>query len=201
MTRKIVIVCLIVVGLLGVVLLEPISLFNADQDDDTASVSDSKGRTSLEVMSLYEKPRSLNPISFTDVESSDLDLSHWRGKFVLLNIWATWCAPCREEMPTLDNLQRQLGGKNFEVVALSIDQAGVPAIQKFYTKIGIKHLAIYVDQTMKASTDLQTYGIPTTLLISPEGHEPGRLVGPATWDNPEMLTFLRRIVNPKTLEP
>ncbi|WP_219821614.1 TlpA family protein disulfide reductase [Sneathiella aquimaris] len=201
MTRKIVIVCLIVVGLLGVVLLEPISLFNADQDDDTASVSDSKGRTSLEVMSLYEKPRSLNPISFTDVESSDLDLSHWRGKFVLLNIWATWCAPCREEMPTLDNLQRQLGGKNFEVVALSIDQAGVPAIQKFYTKIGIKHLAIYVDQTMKASTDLQTYGIPTTLLISPEGHELGRLVGPATWDNPEMLTFLRRIVNPKTLEP
>jgi hypothetical protein len=62
-------------------------------------------------------------------------------------------------------------------------------------------LAIYVDQTMKASTDLQTYGIPTTLLISPEGHELGRLVGPATWDNPEMLTFLRRIVNPKTLEP
>ncbi len=201
MTKTIVIVCLMIVALLGVLLFAPILAYITDQDDEPASVSDSKGNSLPKVMSLYKKTRSLNPISFKDVEGSDLDLSHWSGKYVLLNIWATWCVPCREEMPTLDNLQRQLGGKNFEVVALSIDRAGVPIIQKFYTKIAIKHLAIYVDQTMKAATDLQTYGIPTTLLISPEGRELGRLVGPATWDDPKMIAFLRDIINPKTSEP
>ena len=103
-------------------------------------------------------------------------------------------------MPTLDNLQQQLGGPEFEVVALSIDRAGVGVVEKFYKKIGIKHLSIYVDQTMKASTDLGAYGLPTTLLISPEGLELGRLAGPATWDSAETISFLRALITQKSKE-
>ncbi|WP_339635159.1 TlpA disulfide reductase family protein [uncultured Sneathiella sp.] len=200
MTRKGIIVSLLIAVLVGVVLIGFSRLFNAEQDGISASISNSGSGKPPTMMPLNEKPRSLKPISFANAEGDDLDLSHWRGKFVLLNIWATWCAPCREEMPTLDNLQQQLGGPEFEVVALSIDRAGVGVVEKFYKKIGIKHLSIYVDQTMKASTDLGAYGLPTTLLISPEGLELGRLAGPATWDSAETISFLRALITQKSKE-
>ena len=200
MTRKAIIVSLLIVVLVGVVLVVFNQRYNAEQDSLSASVSNSDSGKPSNMIPLNEKPRSLKPVSFVDAEGSDLDLSHWRGKLVLLNIWATWCVPCREEMPTLDSLQQQLGGPDFEVLALSIDRAGVGVIEKFYKKIGIKHLGIYVDQTMKASTDLGAYGLPTTLLISPEGLELGRLVGPATWDSPEMIAFLSALITQKAKE-
>ncbi|WP_340152124.1 TlpA disulfide reductase family protein [uncultured Sneathiella sp.] len=200
MTRKAIIVSLLIAVLVGVVLVGFSQIFNAEQDSFSVSISNGDSAKPPSMMSLNEKPRSLKPISFTDAEGSDLDLSHWRGKFVLLNIWATWCAPCREEMPTLDSLQQQLGRPDFEVVALSIDRAGVGVIEKFFEEIGIKHLGIYVDQTTKVSTDLGAYGIPTTLLISPEGLELGRLAGPAVWDSPEMISYLRALISQKAKE-
>jgi thiol-disulfide isomerase/thioredoxin len=114
-----------------------------------------------------------------------------RGKTVLLNIWATWCVPCREEMPTLDTLEAELGGPAFEVVPLSVDRAGPEAVRKFYAEIGIEHLSLYINTSMRASFDLQAPGLPTTLLIDSEGRELGRLVGPAEWDTPEMIAFLK----------
>jgi thiol-disulfide isomerase/thioredoxin len=200
MTRKAIIVSLLIAVLIGVGLIGFSQIFNAEQDSFSASISNDGNGKSLSMMPLNETPRSIRPVSFMNAEGSNLDLSHWRGKFVLLNIWATWCAPCREEMPTLDSLQQQLGGPDFEVVALSIDRAGVGVIEKFFKEIDIKHLGIYVDQTMKASTDLGAYGIPTTLLISPEGLEIGRLPGPATWDSPEMIAFLRALITQKAKE-
>ncbi|MEH6527949.1 MAG: redoxin domain-containing protein [Sneathiella sp.] len=194
MTRKVIITCMLLAGLVGVVLFGSNQFFNADQDSLAMSGSNSDRNKPSDMIPMNENPRPLKSVSFTNAKGDALDLSNWRGKFVLLNIWATWCAPCREEMPTLDNLQQQLGGPDFEVVALSIDRAGVGVIKKFYNKIGIKHLGIYVDQTMKASTDLGTYGLPTTLLISPEGLELGRLAGPAKWDSPEMVAFLRPLI-------
>ncbi len=200
MTRKSIIVSLLITVLVGVVLVGFSQIFNTEQDSFSAPISNGDSAKPPNMMSLNKKPLSIKPISFTDAEGSDLDLSHWRGKLVLLNIWATWCAPCREEMPTLDSLQQQLGGPGFEVVALSIDRAGIGVIEKFFKEIGIKYLGIYVDQTMKASTDLGAYGIPTTLLISPEGLELGRLAGPAVWDSPEMISFLRDLIPQKAKE-
>ena len=124
-------------------------------------------------------------------------LNDWvalQGKVLLVNVWATWCIPCREEMPTLDALQATLGGDNFEVVALSIDRAGPPVVRKFYDEIGVKHLKTYVDKTMLSATALRTVGLPTTILINRQGQELGRLVGPAEWDDPEMIAFLRGFI-------
>ncbi len=140
---------------------------------------------------MHETPRPLPEIKFEDGNGKALTLADLRGKTVLLNIWATWCVPCREEMPTLDALEAELGGPSFEVVPLSVDRAGPEVVRKFYAEIGIEHLGLYIDASMRASFDLQAPGLPTTLLIDSEGRELGRLVGPAEWDTPEMIAFLK----------
>ena len=140
---------------------------------------------------MHEAPRPLPEITFEDGNGEALTLADLRGKTVLLNIWATWCVPCREEMPTLDALEAELGGPGFEVVPLSVDRAGPEVVRKFYAEIGIEHLGLYIDASMRASFDLQAPGLPTTLLIDSEGRELGRLVGPAEWDTPEMIAFLK----------
>ncbi|MBO6720114.1 MAG: redoxin family protein [Rhizobiaceae bacterium] len=140
---------------------------------------------------MHEAPRTLPEIKFENGNGEALTLADLRGKTVLLNIWATWCVPCREEMPTLDALEAELGGAAFEVVPLSVDRAGPEVVRKFYTEIGIEHLGLYIDASMRTSFDLQAPGLPTTLLIDSEGRELGRLVGPAEWDTPEMIAFLK----------
>lgn len=143
-------------------------------------------------MTLHDAPRPVPELGFEDGDGRPVTLADFRGKVVLLNIWATWCGPCREEMPTLDRLQAALGESDFEVVALSIDRAGIDAVDRFYAEVGVKHLGRYIDVSAKAAGDLGAYGLPTTLLIDREGREIARHVGPAEWDTPSMTTFFRK---------
>lgn len=140
----------------------------------------------------YDEPRPVPRVPFTDGDWRELTLEAFRGKAVLLNIWATWCVPCREEMPTLDRLQAKLGGPDFQVVALSIDQEGIFAVKKFYEELGLESLDIYVDESMRAPSLLGVIGIPATLLIDREGREIGRKLGPAEWDGAEAVAEIRR---------
>jgi thiol-disulfide isomerase/thioredoxin len=140
---------------------------------------------------LREHARPLADIAFEDRTGTTLRFSDFRGKVVLLNLWATWCAPCRREMPTLDRLQAMLGGPAFEVVALSVDREGIPAVASFYEELGLEALAIYVDSSTTAMHALGALGLPSTLLLDPDGNEVGRLLGPAEWDSPEMVAFMR----------
>lgn len=141
---------------------------------------------------LHETPQPVSELFFTDGDGRELSLADFRGRTILLNIWATWCVPCREEMPALDRLQAMLGGAEFEVVPLSIDRDGLPKVKGFYGELGLGSLGIYIDTAGKAPHRLGAVGIPTTLLINPDGLEAGRLVGPAEWDSPEMTAFLRQ---------
>lgn len=145
-------------------------------------------------MRLHETPQPVPQIDFTDGSGAPHTLEAWRGKVVLLNVWATWCGPCRAEMPTLDRLQATLGDEHFEVLALSIDRAGADVVREFFDEIGIEHLGIFVDKTGKASRDLKIFGLPGTLLIGPDGRELGRLIGPAEWDTPEMIAFFEIVI-------
>jgi thiol-disulfide isomerase/thioredoxin len=133
-------------------------------------------------------------LHFRDVVARRLTLADFRGKVVLLNIWATWCLPCRREMPTLDRLQRDLGGAHFQVVALSIDTGGVPAVRSYFESLGMHALGAYVDSTMAAANALDITGTPTTFLIDASGREVGRHVGPAKWDSPANEQFLRSFI-------
>ena len=143
---------------------------------------------------LHDMPQSVINVRYLTEDGSRGDMEDFRGKVILVNVWATWCVPCREEMPTLDALQAELGGDRFEVVALSIDRAGSPVVRRFYDEIGIANLRMYVDKTMLSMTALRTVGLPTTILIDAQGRELGRLVGPAEWDDPEMVSFLRGFI-------
>jgi thiol-disulfide isomerase/thioredoxin len=130
-------------------------------------------------------PEALAEISFVDATGAAKTLADFKGKTVLLNLWATWCAPCREEMPSLDRLQKQLGSETFEVVALAVDRTGVEAAGKFLKSINVENLKLYADPTTKSGTALRVLGMPTTILITPDGKEAGRLSGPAAWDSDE----------------
>ncbi len=140
---------------------------------------------------VHDEPLELPNITFQDGAGNTRQLAEFRGRVVLLNVWATWCGPCRHEMPTLDRLQAALGGADFEVAALSIDRAGIEVVRAFYGEIGIEHLEIYIDRHGGAMNELALVGLPTTLLIDRSGREIGRLIGPAEWDAPELLEFLR----------
>ena len=141
-----------------------------------------------------QKPLDLGVVSFADGEGGTKSLSDWRGKVMLLNIWATWCVPCREEMATLDKLQAALGGKDFQVVAVNIDRGGADKPKSFLAETGATHLSLYTDPSGKLFSELKAVGMPTTLLIDRQGHEIGRLVGPANWDSPEALALIKAAI-------
>ncbi len=160
---------------------------------ESAALSSVKPATSEAGFSFnaYETPRKLPEVSFTNGSGETMSLSDFRGKTVLLNLWATWCVPCREEMPTLDRLQAVLGGEDFAVVALSLDQEGAAVVKDFYDELGLKHLDIYVDDRLSAPALLGVIGVPATLLIDGGGLEIGRKLGPAEWDSPEVVAQIR----------
>lgn len=141
----------------------------------------------------HEPPRSLPAIAFKDGEAQQ-SLTEFKGKVVLLNIWATWCVPCRREMPALDRLQTSLGGSDFEVVAVSIDRGGFETVRKFYHETGIRDLAMYVDPSGQAARAVGALGLPVTLLVDRASKEVGRVTGPAEWDSPEIVEFLKPII-------
>jgi thiol-disulfide isomerase/thioredoxin len=143
-------------------------------------------------------PKPLPPLRFADAGGRALGNDDFRGKVVLLNIWATWCTPCREEMPALDRLQGLLGGEGFEVVALSIDagDAGREAARRFYADIGIRHLRLYHDASANAGFELAAVGVPTTLMLDREGREIGRVAGAVPWDGAAAVAAIRRHLKP-----
>lgn len=121
---------------------------------------------------------------FNAVKETQTIASH-KGKVVLLNLWATWCGPCREEMPALDRLQKEMGSDKFEVVAVSVDKNGFETARKFLDGIDVKALNYYSDPTGRAPSQVKAIGMPATLLIDAHGREIGRLMGPAEWDSPD----------------
>jgi thiol-disulfide isomerase/thioredoxin len=141
------------------------------------------------------KPLDLPDITFADAAGKPKTLADFKGKIVLLNIWATWCVPCREEMPAFDALQTKLGGEDFAVVAVNIDKGGPEKAQAFLKETGATHLAIYTDPSGKLFSTLKAVGMPTTLLIDREGREIARLVGPADWASPEAIAVMEAAIN------
>ena len=142
-----------------------------------------------------KQPQSLRTLSFDDKDGNPTTLEKWQGRVVLLNLWATWCAPCRKEMPALEKLQQTLGGETFEVVPVSLDRGGNIKPKAFYEKIGIKLLPLYTDDSRKIFSELQgrglLFGLPTSILIDTEGCTIGTLKGPAEWDSDDAIELIR----------
>ncbi len=156
----------------------------------------SQSDPNLTAFAPHAAARDIAPFRFSDESGAEVSLAGFRGRVVLLNVWATWCPPCREEMPTLDRLQAALGGPNFEVVTISIDAEGLPVVQTFFRQIGVKHLHPYIDSFHEVG-DLGAMGVPLTLLIDRSGREAARKIGPATWDDPDVMAAIRRSIDGK----
>ncbi len=135
--------------------------------------------------------KALPDIAFEDGTGKPLKLSDWKGRVVLINLWATWCAPCRKEMPDLAALQKELGSDQFEVVAISVDRKGAEASTTFLKETGADNLKLYVEPTTRIVGELQSAGLPATILVDRQGREIGRLLGPAHWAAPEAVALVK----------
>ena len=140
------------------------------------------------------EPQPVPPVTFTADGGTERSLAEWRGKVVLLNLWATWCAPCRKEMPALDKLKADLGGDAFDVVAISIDRGGPDKPRKFLKQIKVANLELFNEPSGRLGPKLKAFGMPTTLLIDREGREIGRLIGPAEWDSEDAVTLIKAAI-------
>ena len=140
------------------------------------------------------EPKPVPELTFFDGAGNEVSLADFRGEVVVLNLWATWCAPCRREMPSLDRLQAHFGGDGLEVIALSLDRGDVGKVRDFYDELGISTLAVYHDPQARAGRELGAPGLPTTILIDRSGQEVGRLLGPAEWDSDEAIAVIRALM-------
>ena len=134
-------------------------------------------------------------VVFTHEDGSDLTLAAYEGQYVLLNFWATWCAPCRKEMPHLSELQDEFGGDDFQVVTVATGLNQRPAMERFLDEIGVDNLPLHSDTNSALARDMGVVGLPVTLIMDPNGHEVARLIGDADWAGESAKAILRDLVN------
>jgi|TARA_B110000908_G_scaffold169530_1_gene226859 thiol-disulfide isomerase/thioredoxin len=138
---------------------------------------------------IHSTPKEMPKIVFEDAVGTQLTLADFEGKYVLLNIWATWCPPCRKELPDLQGLQQKLGGDQFQVIALSTDTGRFANVQRLYQELDLNEDGVFIDEIGSVGRKLGVFAMPTTLLIDPEGREIGRKPGPADWDSAQAVEF------------
>jgi thiol-disulfide isomerase/thioredoxin len=151
-------------------------------------------------LTMATTPLRLPDLAFEDADGKPKKLSDWRGKTVLVNLWATWCVPCRKEMPALDSLQTKLGGKDFEVVAINIDTRDAEKPKNFLKDGNLTRLSYFSDQKAKVFQDLKNIGkalgMPTSVLVDGQGCEIANIAGPAEWASDDAIKLIKAAVQP-----
>jgi len=188
----------LVAGLTGIYGIAGLTRNAADPEcrpaSETAKRMAPLARGEVAAVAVAGDPRRLPDLAFRDAGGADHKLAEWRGRTVLFNLWATWCVPCRKEMPALDALQARLGGATFEVVAVNIDTRDAEKPKKWLQEVGVRNLAYYADPTAKTFQDLKAvgkaFGMPTTLLIDRQGCELAALAGPAEWASDDAVKLV-----------
>jgi thiol-disulfide isomerase/thioredoxin len=166
--------------------VDPVSWLGGTTDPTVPPIS---GTVAKFTLTDPGRPAPIEP--FFDADGNEVSLHQFGGKVVLLNLWATWCAPCVQELPSLDRLQAQLGGDRFQVVAVSVDRRGADAVRPFFEKLGIAHLPIYVEPKNQLAQTLGLQVLPSTIVIAPHGLMVGNIIGAVEWDAPEAQALLR----------
>ena len=143
---------------------------------------------------MFIAPQPLPEVGLVGLDDAPGSLSDYKGKWLVVNFWATWCPPCRKEMPGLGRLQAELGSDRFEVVTVASGRNDVAKIEAFFAEAGVTHLAALRDPAGDLSRQLDIMGLPVTLIVNPEGQEVGRLMGEAEWDGPEARAVLSALI-------
>jgi thiol-disulfide isomerase/thioredoxin len=160
---------------------------------DTAAVAALR-EGDMKKLVFLDEPRPAEMAAFGHLDGTTHSLADYRGKWVLLNFWATWCAPCRKEMPMLSRLQDEFGGERFAVVTIATGRNSPQAIDRFLAEIGVTNLPRYVDPRNDLARPMGVMGLPVTAIIDPEGREIARMMGEATWDGDSAKSILRALL-------
>ena len=143
---------------------------------------------------LHDAPVEASDLPFLLIDDSEGSLEGYEGRYILLNFWATWCAPCRHEMPSLNALQQELGGEDFRVVTLATGRNPPQAIRRFFEEESITDLTTYRDINQQIAREMGVFGLPITVILNPEGQEIARLRGDADWFSPEAVELMRALI-------
>lgn len=163
----------------------------AAQDADPADLRTGDMRKLV----FHPAPVATTDVPFTHEDGRDMVLADLAGRYVVLNFWATWCAPCRVEMPHLSALQSDLGGDNFEVVTVATGPNPLPAMERFFDEIGVENLPLHTDARQRFARAMGVLGLPVTLIIDPEGREIARMQGEADWSSPSAVAIITALLD------
>ena len=148
----------------------------------------------LSIVEVFKEPKDAPQTTFSGRDGEKLTFAEFKGGVVLVNFWATWCAPCVHEMPALNRLQKTLGGSSFKVITMSLDRKGFEVIDPFFEKAGIDSLEAYLDLSNKLSLEVGAAGIPTSILLDRKGKIIARVVGPLEWDSAKAMEFIAKAI-------
>lgn len=166
---------------------------------NTAAATDIAAIEALRVgdmkkLRFHSEPMDVSQEEFTTPDGETFTLADWEGQHVVLNFWATWCAPCRKEMPMLENLQAELGSDAFEVVPIATGRNPLPAITRFFEEIEVTELPVLLDARQNLARDMAVFGLPVTVILNPEGKEIARMRGDAEWDSESAFAIIEALI-------
>ena len=155
-----------------------------------SSISQTNEELPLNNIAISKIPKPISPVIFEDFLGNKINLKSYQGKLVIINFWATWCQPCREEMPSLDNLYRNSSFKNLQVLAVNMEQPNVKKVEKFLSDLDIKKIDIYFDPNLNFVKEFKLRGVPTTILVNKEGQEFARIIGSIDFQDKKFIKWL-----------
>ena len=141
-------------------------------------------------IAINETPKLISPIIFEDFSGNEVELKNYLGKLIIINFWATWCAPCKKEMFSLNGLYKDNNLENLQIFAVNIEQPNTLKTKKFFSDLNIKKLEIFFDRNLNFIKEFKLRGVPTTILINKEGHEFARIIGEVNFQDKKFLKWL-----------
>ena len=157
-----------------------------------SSISQTNEDVPLNNIAINEIPKPISSLIFEDFLGNEINLKHYHGRLVIINFWATWCAPCKKEMPSLDNLYQDNNFKNLQIFAVNMEKSNALKIKKFFTDLNIKKLEIFFDPNLNFVKEFKLRGIPTTILINKKGEEFARIIGETNFQNKKFVKWLSK---------
>ena len=157
-----------------------------------SSISQTNEDVPLNNIAINEIPKPISPVIFEDFSGNEIYLKNYLGKLIIINFWATWCAPCKKEMPSLDNLYQDNNFKNLQIFAVNMEQPNALKTKKFFTDLNIQKLEIFFDPNLNFVKEFKLRGMPTTILINKKGEEFARIIGETNFQNKKFVKWLSK---------
>ena len=157
-----------------------------------SSISQTNEEIPLNNMAINETPRAIPPVIFEDFLGNEINLRDYKGKLVIINFWATWCNPCKKEMPSLDNLYQNSSFKNLEIFAVNMEEPNKLKTKNFFQNINIKKLKIFFDSNLNFVKEFKLRGVPTTIFLNKKGEEFARIIGEANFEDKKFIKWLAK---------